>query len=140
MIIRKAAGEIERMARAGEVVADTGTTDGTRLEEQRFDATEVGEATTVTIAELNPGGGESAGLQEPAPDTTRLVARVWYESLTQTGKRLLLLSWADDRAASVYAPTAPGSGGRVHHRRVRIIRDYGMRDRREAAQYFPDVD
>jgi hypothetical protein len=27
----------------------------------------------------------------------------------------------------------------VRHRQVRVIRDYGMRDRREAPQYFPDV-
>ena len=123
--------------RVGEVVADTKPTDGARLQEQRFNTTEVGEATTVTIAELEPGYGGATGLQEPAPDTTGLVARVWYESLTQAGKRLLLLSWADDAAAAAWMATGGGPDTRL--RRVRIIRDYGMRDRREAPQYFPDV-
>jgi len=27
----------------------------------------------------------------------------------------------------------------VRFRRVRVVRDYGMYDRREAPQYFPDV-
>jgi hypothetical protein len=27
----------------------------------------------------------------------------------------------------------------VRHRRIVVIRDYGMADRREAPQYYPDV-
>jgi hypothetical protein len=30
--------------------------------------------------------------------------------------------------------------GTLRHRRVRIIRDYGMADRREAPQYYPPVE
>jgi hypothetical protein len=27
----------------------------------------------------------------------------------------------------------------LRHRQVRVVRDYGMRDRREAPQYYPEV-
>jgi hypothetical protein len=32
-----------------------------------------------------------------------------------------------------------GGAGQVRNRLVRIIRDYGMSERREAPQYYPDV-
>jgi len=31
------------------------------------------------------------------------------------------------------------AGGKLHHRSVRVIRDFGMSDRREAPQFYPDV-
>jgi hypothetical protein len=33
----------------------------------------------------------------------------------------------------------PSHAGDLRHRRVRIIRDYGMNDRGEAPQFFPEV-
>jgi hypothetical protein len=51
---------------------------------------------------------------------------------------VLVAGWADAAAAAAWAPRdAPRCDPR--HRTVRIIRDYGMADRREAPQYFPDV-
>jgi hypothetical protein len=47
---------------------------------------------------------------------------------------LLLVSWHDAAAADAWQPSAP-----ARHRRVRVIRDYGMADRREAPQFYPDV-
>ena len=57
-----------------------------------------------------------------------------YESITTPGKLLLLVSWRDAAAADAWQPPAP-----ARHRRVRVIRDYGMADRREAPQFYPDV-
>ena len=57
-----------------------------------------------------------------------------YESITTPGKLLLLVSWRDAAAADAWQPPAP-----VRHRRVRVIRDYGLADRREAPQFYPDV-
>jgi hypothetical protein len=51
---------------------------------------------------------------------------------------VLLLSWADDRAAQASEGGMRLPGG-ARMRRVRVIRSYGMFDRREAAQYYPDV-
>jgi heme-degrading monooxygenase HmoA len=122
--------------RVGEVTADSAAVPETELPGQRFDATEIGQATVVTLTEVGPGHDHAAP-RLPMVDGPGLVDQEWFASLTTEGKRVLLASWADDRAAGRYKP---GAGGGVRHRQVRIIRDYGMRDRREAPQYFPDVD
>jgi hypothetical protein len=62
-----------------------------------------------------------------------------FESITNPGKLLLLVSWKDAIAASAWHPAIP-SGHELRHRQVRIIRDYGMRDRREAPQFYPPVE
>ena len=49
-----------------------------------------------------------------------------------------MLAWRDRAAAAAYeAGAAVPAGGR--RRRVRVIRDYGMYDRRENPQYYPEV-
>jgi heme-degrading monooxygenase HmoA len=115
--------------RVGEVTADSAA--GADLPGQRFDTTEVGLAPIVTLTELGPA-------DEP-PSTAGVAGLLDHEcfaSLTTEGKRILLVSWKDDTSARIFQPEV-GSDGR--HRQVRVIRDYGMRDRREAPQYFPDV-
>src|SRR6266536_5587812 len=124
--------------RVGEIVADTRPPAGIPLREQRFDATEVGVAKAVAIVELPPNAAGAASFEAPADGSPGLVDGEWFESITEEGKRLLLTSWADPEQATAWSGQAGGSGLRV--RQVRIIRDYGMRDRREAPQYFPEVD
>jgi heme-degrading monooxygenase HmoA len=118
--------------RVGEVTADSADSPGVSPEGQRFDETEVGAARAATLTEIPPGAGAPA----PAPDAPGLVDQEWFSSITTEGKRILLVSWRDADAAGAFAPAADAG---VRHRVVRIIRDYGMRDRREAPQYFPDV-
>jgi heme-degrading monooxygenase HmoA len=118
--------------RVVEVAADSVLPDGAALQGQRFDVTEVGAAPVVTLTEIAP----SAPIAPPSPDASGLVAYEWFASLTEEGKRVLLASWMDAESASRFSPA--GIVG-VRHRQVRVIRDYGMRDRREAPQYFPDV-
>jgi len=131
--------------RVGEITADSGLGAGQRLVEQRFDATEVGAAKAVTISELAPRGkggavGDAAApLRLPAIRTQGLVEHELYESIYNPGKLLLLASWTDSAAAGRWSPAAP-SGLALRHRSVRIIRDYGMFDRREAPQYYPPVE
>jgi hypothetical protein len=49
------------------------------------------------------------------------------------------MSWKDDSAARTYdGVLAPNDNRRV--RRVRIVRDYGKYDRREAPQYYADAE
>jgi heme-degrading monooxygenase HmoA len=52
---------------------------------------------------------------------------------------VLLTSWQDEAAARAWQPQAP-DGTTPRHREVRVIRDYGMHDRREAPQYYPPVE
>ncbi len=112
--------------RVGEVTSDT---ELPKLEQKRFDTTEVGAAKEVSILE---------GSAKTLPDSRQMAQGVvdaeLFESITTEGKQLLLLSWRDAAAADAWRPPAS-----VRHRRVRVIRDYGMADRREAPQFYPDV-
>ncbi len=116
--------------RIGEVVADTAAAD---LDQTRFDATEVGAARAATVTEIEPGEQASA---TPAA-CPELIDSEWYSAIKTEDKRVLLASWRDDDAAQEWLARTEGPGR--HTRKVRIIRDYGMHERREAPQYFPDA-
>jgi hypothetical protein len=72
-----------------------------------------------------------------APEAPGLVAWDVFDALLAPGNCILMMAWRDDAAAAAFerAPLPMG----MRRRRVRVIRDYGMRDRREAPQYYPDV-
>jgi hypothetical protein len=56
------------------------------------------------------------------------------------GDLILMISWRDRLAAAAFENSVPGpvrEGGKLRH--VRVVRDYGMFDRREAPQYYPDA-
>jgi heme-degrading monooxygenase HmoA len=131
--------------RVGEIVADSAPPQELAVVQQRFDETSVGAGKAVTISELSPVAGEKPAGADLARDlglakagTEGIVDQQIFESIYTPGKRLLLVSWKDAAAAERWNPQAPAEG-RLRHRRVRIIRDYGMADRREAPQYYPDV-
>jgi heme-degrading monooxygenase HmoA len=131
--------------RVGEITADTQIPKGQTLREQRLDETETGAAKSVTISEVSPTAGDkpvgadpAAELGLPSAGTDGVIDREAFESIYNPGKLLLLVSWKDAAAAERWKPKAIASG-EVRHRRVRIIRDYGMADRREAPQYYPPV-
>lgn len=130
--------------RVGEFTADTQVPAGLDLRQQRLDETEVGDSKYVTVSEL-PGvndkpaiGDFPAALNVPAIGTHGLLDAEVYESIYNAGKLLLLGSWATAAAAEAWAPRNPREA-KARHRKVRVIRDYGMFDRREAPQYYPDV-
>jgi heme-degrading monooxygenase HmoA len=131
--------------RVGEITGDTDPPKGLRLEEQHFDATETGNGKVATLTELAPkkdGALDPNGL--PARlglDTGRdgLVDAEVFESIYHPGKLLLLALWRDATAAGAWTLERPADAKVLRHRHVRIIRDYGMFDRREAPQHYPDV-
>jgi heme-degrading monooxygenase HmoA len=131
--------------RVGEIVADTAPPEGQAMREQRFDETEVGSARAVTISELPAKDGTPASADLAADlglakvGTSGLLDHELFESIYNPGKRLLLAAWEDAAAAERWKPTAI-AGGALRHRRVRVIRDYGMFERREAPQYYPPVE
>jgi heme-degrading monooxygenase HmoA len=131
--------------RVGEFIADSGLPPGQTLRQQRFDETEVGQAKVVTITELAPAlegrpatDDLAAELGIPPAGAQGLLDSELYESIYTAGKLLLLGSWSDARAAAAWQPRLSRQG-ELRHRQVRIVRDYGMFDRREAPQYYPDV-
>ena len=75
--------------------------------------------------------GVSGGLGGPVDQEV-------FESIYTPGKKLLLASWQDAAAADRWT-SASSAGAGLRHRQVRVIRDYGMFDRREAPQYYPPV-
>jgi heme-degrading monooxygenase HmoA len=128
--------------RVGEIISDTEPPVGQTLREQRFDDTEVGAAKLVTVSELAAKTAKPASaniardLDLPEAKSSDLVDHEVFESIYNPGKLALLASWSDSAA---WEPKPIASAG-LRHRRVRIIRDYGMFDRREAPQYYAPVE
>ena len=132
--------------RVGEIIADTDMPEGHAMREQRLDATETSDAKAATISELVPeiregatGTDLAAELGLPHVGSDGVVDQEVFESIYNPGKLVLLASWRTAAAADRWRPGARAPAT-LRHRRVRIIRDYGMVDRREAPQYYPPVE
>ncbi|MSP03601.1 MAG: antibiotic biosynthesis monooxygenase [Acetobacteraceae bacterium] len=120
--------------RVGQVTAETPG--------QRLDETETGDAKLLSIVEMT-------GPPDPSPDPEAIGRRLglnetadglvnWdvFEAILTPGALLLLLAWRDAGSAEAGEHSIPAG---ARHRRIRVIRDYGMFDRREAPQYYPDA-
>jgi heme-degrading monooxygenase HmoA len=131
--------------RVGEIVADTHARQGHSLPQQRFDETETGAAKLVTISEFRTPGNSGADgnaltaeLGLPTAGASGIVAHETFVGITDPAKLLLLVSWGDRTAGERWRPDTT-SGIDIRHRSVRVIRDYGLHDRREAPQYYRAV-
>jgi heme-degrading monooxygenase HmoA len=131
--------------RVGEITSDTNVPKGYKLQQHNLDETEIGRAKVMTISEFSstndetPAGADlAAALRIPRDGNDGVIDQETFESLTHPAKLLLLVSWRNVAAAEQW------KAGLVHrvqmrHRHVRVIRDYGMTDRREAPQYYPPL-
>jgi len=132
--------------RVGQLTRDTRLPQGYALREQRLDETEAGDATTITLvdAQRPPDWVEKAGPRQVAgwlgfdPAAKGLVAWDVFNAVLTPGDVILLVSWRDRAAAEAFETIVSLQNG-ARLRRVRVVRDYGMFDRREAPQYYPDV-
>ncbi len=128
--------------RVGEIRSDTHLPQGQTLREQHFEETEVGAARLVTITEatLDPAerkaGEVTTRLGAPGEHAAGLVAYDVFESINTPGAFALVCSWRDAVDAAAWLG---GANRSARHRAVRIVRDYGMADRREAPQFYPPV-
>jgi heme-degrading monooxygenase HmoA len=131
----------------GEVTSDTEPPNGLKTEEQRFDETAVGTAKVITIAEIVPKRDAAIAVR-----SDELPARLGigtrpdgcidvevFESILYPGTLLLLALWRDQDAARKWSPRPVAHAERIRYRHVRVIRDYGMFDRREAPQFYPEI-
>jgi heme-degrading monooxygenase HmoA len=132
--------------RVGEITADSHVPPGQSLAQQRLDETEVGDARRVTVTELSatadgkPANADPArAVGVPVIGSDGVVDSEVYDSIYNPGKQLVLIGWRDGAAADRWQPSA-AAAGELRHRQVRVVRDYGMTDRREAPQYYPSVD
>jgi heme-degrading monooxygenase HmoA len=132
--------------RVGQVTRDTAIPEGYTLQEQRLDETEVGDGTAVTlITAVRPAEWtKTANAQDCAawlgysPQHANCVGWDVFDAVLAPGDLILLMSWrtnADAMAFEEQVALKPGA----RRRRIRVIRDYGMFDRREAPQYYPEV-
>ncbi|ACC74092.1 antibiotic biosynthesis monooxygenase [Paraburkholderia phymatum] len=132
--------------RIGETVADTHVPQGHALHEQRLDATETGAGKAVTLLAghwapdwIRQAGANSVaaalGLDFGAPG---LIAWDVFDALMTPGDVIAVATWSDLAAADAFARHAALPDG-VRLRHIRIVREYGMFDRREAPQYFADA-
>ena len=142
--------------RVGQVTADTRIPPGYLLQEQRLDETEVGEGTTLTLLDAKAPASFREFPDAKQPSATKLSPQesahylglpmqaegmlAWdvFDAVLAPGELLLLISWKSARFAQELEKTVqmPPDG---RWRRVRVIRDYGMFDRREAPQFYPDA-
>jgi heme-degrading monooxygenase HmoA len=137
---------IDYHLRVGQLTQDTRLPDGYALREQRLDETETGAGTTVTlidakrppewVKEANPDDvAKRLGL---ALNASGLVSWDVLDAVVTPGDVILLLSWRDHAAADAFESSVSlQDGARLRH--IRVVRDYGMFDRREAPQYYPDA-
>lgn len=133
--------------RIGQVLEDTRLPAGQSLAEQRLDETQVGAGTAITLLDARRPAAwmQSASPAEVASSlgldvaSEGLVAWDAFDAVLTPGDALVLATWRDQDAAQTCARRHPASGG-TRSRRIRVIRDYGMFDRREAPQYYPDVE
>jgi heme-degrading monooxygenase HmoA len=132
--------------RIGQTVSDTHVPAGHVLLEQRLDVTEAGQGTAVTLHDgkfsqewVKQAGAEvvakSLGVDTSVPG---LVSWDVFDHLMTPGDVIAVVTWRDHAAAVAFL----GSAATVdvsRLRNVRIVREYGMFDRREAPQYFKEV-
>ena len=133
--------------RVGEVTGDTQLPAGQILQQQRLDETEVGEATAMVLIDAEwpaqrvaeAGAGEAARRLGLVADAPGLVGWDVFDAVLVPGNVILLMSWRDSRAADAYEVSVALPAG-ARRRRIRVVRDYGMFDRRESPQYYPAVE
>jgi heme-degrading monooxygenase HmoA len=133
--------------RVGQVTHDTQVPEGCALKEQRLDETEAGDATTIVLvdAHRDPEWAKQAdphtvaaalGLRQQ--DAAGLASWDVFDAVLTPGDVILLTAWRDKQAAEAWTD-ALALPGDARLRYVRVVRDYGMYDRREAPQYYPDA-
>ena len=133
--------------RVGDVRADTDPPKEAPIHERRFDETEVGAAKIVTFTEITPDKGAKFATQiDLLPAHLGLdlkdgavIDHDVFASIYNPGKLALLVGWNGPNAADAWSPKRVDGIEKLRHRKIRVVRDYGRFDRREAPQFYPDV-
>lgn len=131
--------------RVGQITEDTDIPLGYAVQEQRLDETEIGEGTTITLIDAKrPAQGTETSAAVASSflgldmDAEGMVSWDVFDAVLTPGDLILLISWRTTADAEAFMNNAKVPKG-ARLRRVRVVRDYGMFDRREAPQYYPAV-
>lgn len=130
----------------GEITQDTRVPAGHALLQQRLDVTEVAPAKAITLldAKREPGWVKEIGANAVAkslgfdPGAHEVVEWDVFDAVATPGDVIALVKWADHGEAEAFARELTLPEG-VRLRQIRVVRDYGMFDRRESPQYFAEV-
>ena len=133
--------------RVGDVTADTNPPKEAPVHERRFDETEVGAAKVMTFTEITPAKDTAFAVQTDLllaqlgldPNNSAVVEHDIFASIYNPGKLALLVAWKDPATAEAWSPKKIDGIETLRHRKIRVVRDYGRFDRREAPQFYPDV-
>ncbi|WP_199092110.1 antibiotic biosynthesis monooxygenase [Bosea sp. ASV33] len=133
--------------RVGEIVTDTAPPEHHRVVEHRLEETEIGKGRFATLTEIDPSEGAPQGIDgatlaahlELESNAPSLINYDVFASIYREGKFALLALWQDRQGAESYQPNRFAGARAVRHRVVRVVRGYGMFDRRESPQYYPGV-
>lgn len=132
--------------RIGQITQDTDVPPGYAIKEQRLDETEFGTGTSLTLVTATrptqwretSNSADCAQYLGLDPRANGILDWDVFDAVLTPGDLALLISWRDNDAAQRFEDEfSVPDGARL--RRVRVIRDYGMFDRREAPQYYPDA-
>jgi heme-degrading monooxygenase HmoA len=134
--------------RVGDVTADTDPPKEAPIHERRFDETEVGAAKIVTFTEIMPLKGTEFAAQTDLLladlgldlKSSGVIEHDVFASIYHPGKLALLVGWKDPKAANAWSPRKIDALETLRHRKIRVVRDYGRFDRREAPQFYPDIE
>jgi heme-degrading monooxygenase HmoA len=134
--------------RVGDVTADTDPPKEAPIHERRFDETEVGAAKIVTFTEIMPLKGAAFAAQTDLLladlgldlKSSGVIEHDVFASIYHPGKLALLVGWKDPKAANAWSPRKIDALETLRHRKIRVVRDYGRFDRREAPQFYPDIE
>lgn len=133
--------------RVGQITQDTRPPQGYAITEQRLDETQTGQGTTAMLIDARRG---EDWVKTAEPESVAdwlgvkrsdagLIAWDVFDAVLSPGDIIALLTWKDAAAAGAFGAHAKLPDG-ARLRTVRVVRDYGMFDRREAPQYYPDVE
>lgn len=123
--------------RVGEVTRVAGRFADRDVGWMRQDQTEIGQATALTIIDGALPDGSSLS---PLTSTThpKALDSDVFQHLTTAGRHAFLAGWRTQQDADNFADAAIRSndaGANIYA--IRVVRDYGLKDRREAPQYYP---
>jgi heme-degrading monooxygenase HmoA len=123
--------------RVGEITRVAGAHANRSVGWVRQDRTEVGEAIALTIIDgtLAP----NSPLWPFAEDArSRSVDGDVFDHISTHGRAAILMSWRSEQEAEDFANEAiRRNDAEANVYAIRVVRDYGMKDRREAPQYYP---
>lgn len=126
--------------RVGEVTRVAGPFADRPVGWMRQDETRVGQAEALTIIDgtVSPDSALWKLANNAARNTSGVVSQDVFDHLTMPGRIAMLIGWHTQAQANAFAEAAMRHNDvHAHIYAIRVIRDYGLKDRREAPQFYP---